>query len=356
LTNEIIILGDIHAGVRNGNLIVAKHQLDFFEFELFPYMLEHGIKTIVQLGDLFDGRKFTNHVVLNEWKTRFFQKMVDHGFEFHSILGNHDLSLRNSLTINTPSLFLNEYDNITIYDSPSVFKYNDFEMLLVPWMCVENYNQCITTLNETKCTWVGGHFEIQNFEMHKGHMNTEGLDPGIFNKFDTVLSGHFHTRSRGNHICYVGTPYELTWSDFDDPKGFHVLNAETLDLTFIENKLKLFEKIYYNDLDAGDDYFKTIDLKCIEGKYVKVVAINKTDPYQFDRFMSNVYTKDVIELKIIEDMGGFDSSNVDDDDIILTDTPAVINSYIEGISTSLDIQRLKDFMKELYVESLSILE
>lgn len=350
------MLGDLHAGVRTGNLIVAKHQLDFFEFELFPYMLKHDIKIIIQMGDMFDSRKFTSHTVLHEWHQRFFQMCRFHGFELHALLGNHDLALRNSLSINSPTLFLCHYDNITIYDEPAIFKHNDFEMLMVPWICSENYEKTLDTLVETTCPWVAGHFEIQNFEMHKGQVNTEGFDSDMFNKFDTVLSGHFHTRSRNHHICYVGTPYEMTWVDHGDPKGFHVLNTKTLDLEFVENSLKLFKKMYYNDKDKGMDYHKSFDLTDLKGKYVKVIVVNKSDPYEFDRLMDKLSQLPMLELKVVEDMSELDADQIDDDDIKLTDTPSLIESFIEASETELDKTRLKTFMKTLYIEALDTIQ
>ena len=356
MSDNIVILGDLHSGVRTGNLIVAKHQLDFFEFELFPYMLKNKIDTIVQLGDIFDGRKFTSHTVLHEWHQRFFQMMRFHGFKMHMVLGNHDLALRNSLAVNTPSLFLAQYDNITIYEEPTVFKHKKFEMLMMPWICSENYESCMEAMAETKCSWVAGHFEIQNFEMHRGQVSTEGLDRKLFNKFDTVLSGHFHTRSKNNHICYVGTPYQMTWIDYGDPKGFHILNTRTLSLTFVENKRLLFEKIVYNDKDQKADYHKTFDLSNLNGKYVKVVVLNKSDLYEFDKLMDKLYSLPMLELKVIEDMSELSSDEVDDDELELTDTKSLIESFIDNADTELDKKRLKTYMKGLYVEALEVIE
>jgi hypothetical protein len=36
-----------------------------------------------------------------------------------------------------------------------------------------------------------------------------GLDPKIFDKFDRVFSGHYHTRSDNGKIFYLGNTYEI---------------------------------------------------------------------------------------------------------------------------------------------------
>ena len=128
-------------------MIVANHHLKFVEEQLFPYMLENKIDTIIQCGDLFDTRKYTNHLVLQEWHSRFFHMMRFHNFKFHMVLGNHDLSLRNSLSVNSPSLFLAQYDNIMIYDTPTSVEFDGVEFLMVPWVCTENYTNKIQLMS-----------------------------------------------------------------------------------------------------------------------------------------------------------------------------------------------------------------
>ena len=56
-----------------------------------------------------------------------------------------------------------------------------------------------------------GHLEVKGFEMHS--TSTTGLEKTQFNKFEKVLSGHFHKKS-DDGIYYLGTQYEITWSDY----------------------------------------------------------------------------------------------------------------------------------------------
>ena len=54
-----------------------------------------------------------------------------------------------------------------------------------------------------------GHLEINGFEMHKGQLAEGKFEKKLFNRFETVFSGHFHHKSDDGQIYYLGTPYEI---------------------------------------------------------------------------------------------------------------------------------------------------
>jgi len=353
---KTVILGDLHIGARNASQLVANHQLRFFEEQLFPYIDKHKITKIIQTGDLFDTRKFTNHVILNEWKRRFFDVLKEKEIEFHSLLGNHDLATRNSVSVNSPKLFLCEYDNIKLYEYPTEVKFGKLNVLMVPWICLENHMECDVMMNESSALWCFGHFEIDGFEMHKGQVHTGGLSMESLRRFEQVISGHFHTRSENKNIKYVGTPYEMTWIDYGDTKGFHVFDTAKRDLEFIPNKLTLFNKVYYNDKDQTQDYFRGFDLSGLKDTYVKLIVVSKTDPYQFDKFLDRLYQTNPADLKIVEDMSDLESDSVDDEDIEMEDTVSLIESYIESVDIDLEKEKMKTFMTTLYTEALEVID
>ena len=69
-------------------------------------------------------------------------------------------------------------------------------------------------MDESKSDIMMGHFEISGFEMHGGHFSQVGFDKKEFRKFDTVFSGHYHKKSDDGQIYYLGTPYQMMWSDY----------------------------------------------------------------------------------------------------------------------------------------------
>lgn len=353
--SDIVLVGDIHISARNDSSIMMNHQLNFFERTLFPYLEKNKIKDLLTFGDLFDRRKYTNHVILSAWKERFFNVLEEMDITFHTIVGNHDIPWANTLDSNTPSILLVEYSNVKIYDKPQTIKMGKTDVVVIPWMCSDNTQECLDEIKNTKAQICFGHFDISGFEMHKGHSSEYGLDRKIFDRFDLVLSGHFHTRSIDGNIMYLGTPYELTWADVGDRKGFYKFDCSTRDIEFVENPVSIFNKLVWDDENKGDDYHKTFDLNLIEDTFVKLVVANKTDPYQFDKFLNKLHSTSLAELKVIEDMTDYESDSVDDNVIELEDTMTLIDSYIDGLgSVEFDRDKMKKLMKGLYTEALTM--
>ena len=80
-----------------------------------------------------------------------------------------------------------------------------------------------------------------------GYIMEEGISSDLFEKFERVYSGHFHTRSNQGGIYYLGNPYEIFWNDYKDKRGFHIFDTETLEHTPINNTYRIFYNIYYDD-------------------------------------------------------------------------------------------------------------
>ena len=121
------------------------------------------------------------------------------------------------------------------------------------------------------------------------------MDKSEFQKFDTVMSGHFHHKNDDGQIYYLGTPYEIYWNDYDDPKGFHIFDTETRELERIVNPLTIFDKIYYDDTKTD---YSTIDVEKYKNKYIKLIVVNKKDLYGFDAFVDKLLKIDTYEVKV----------------------------------------------------------
>ena len=354
MKNKFIILGDMHIGARNANITVMEHQLYYFEQVFFPYLKKHNITTILQLGDLFDTRKFSNHLILHNWKRRFFDYMETAGIEFITLLGNHDIVFKNTIDVNSSTLFLSHYDNITIIDKATEVGIMGVSFLLVPWICAENREDIIEKVKNTSSVYCAGHFEFAGFEINPGQVCDKGEDKSIFEKFDVVYSGHFHTKSHKDNIQYVGIPYELTWIDYNDPKGFFVFDTRTRTTEYIQNTIPLFVKIYYDDKDKGSEYFKTIKCNHSSNSYVKLIVTNKTDIYQFDKLFNKISALQPIELRIMDELEDFDNIEMTEDELKVEATVDLIDSFVKQTDTTLDKERVSVILKSLYVEALNL--
>lgn len=355
---KICILGDTHFGMRNDSISFLNYGEKFYNETFFPYLIENKIKTIIQLGDFFDRRKYINFYTLSKTKEVFLEKLAEYNIEMFVLAGNHDTYFKNTNTINSLDLLLQEYDNITVIDSPQTIHLNyenaKSDVCIIPWICTENYENSLLEIKNTSANICMGHFEIAGFAMHRGMPSQEGLNREIFNKFNTVLSGHYHHRSNQNNIFYVGTPMEMTWQDYNDTKGFHILDIDTFDLEFIKNPNIMFHRIIYDDKENTITEINNKDLSKYTNTYVKVVVLNKTNPYLFDKFMDKLYKVNAIDITIAEDFTNLTEGVEDDILDQAEDTLTIISKYIDSIKEEhIDNEKLKNMMKELYIDAVN---
>lgn len=310
----------------------------------------HGINTVLILGDTFDRRKYVNFYALDRAKKMFFDELASRNITVHMLAGNHDCFYKNTNDVNSPDLLLREYSNINVIDDPKTITIDGTDICMIPWICSENYQASLNEMKTTKADTCMGHFEISGFSMYRGMESHEGMDKALFNKFDLVFSGHYHHRSDDGHIHYLGNPYELTWQDYNDPRGFHLFDLETRKLEFIVNPYTMFTRIEYNDKEQDHIDLDAYDLA---QKYVKLVVVNKTDFYKFDKFIQKLYNKGCHEIKVIEDMSEFQDGEIGEE-INLEDTLSVLAHYIDSIETDVDKEQVKTFMRTLYIEALNV--
>jgi hypothetical protein len=349
---KLAILNDTHCGVRNSSDIFLDNAEKFYSDVFFPYMVEHNIRHIVHLGDYYDNRKFINFRALNRNRNHFLKPIRELGITMDIIRGNHDTYYKNTGELNSLKELLGHYMNeVTIIHKPTVMEYGSLKMGLVPWIDDDNEKESMDFLANAKCDWIGGHFEVQGYEMLKGVKNEHGLDRSLFKRFEKVLSGHFHTKSEQDNIMYLGSQMEFFWNDAHDNKYFHIIDTETREIDAIRNPHTLFHRIYYDD--SKHDYLHH-NIDEVEGKFVKVVVINKSDSFTFDRFIDRINNREILELKIAENFNEFIGSSVDDESVSVDDTPTLLNSYIDAVDTDLDKDRIKVEMSNLMIEAQAL--
>lgn len=355
---KIAILGDTHFLVRNGSKSFNSYFEKFYENTFFPYLLNNNIKTVIQMGDLFDNRKTAHLQGLSECKRYFFNKIKEYDIELITLVGNHDSHYKDTISINSQNLLLGEYPNIIILDKPTNFELSyGVEVCLLPWICQENYDESMEIMKQSKSDFCFGHLELSNFAMHKGIVSEEGMSPELFEKFEFAFTGHYHHRSNRGNIYYLGTPYELTWHDNSDPKGFHIFDFNSRELEFIQNPFRMFNKIYYDDLlneeelkqNLSDNYYEKFS-----NSYIKLIVKNKENLYLFDNFVDKLYQINPLDLVIIEEVSEVLTEELSDIDET-EDTITILSKYVENLKTKdLDQNKVKGILHNLYNEALSL--
>ena len=349
---KVAIITDTHFGGKNDNLAFSTFQREFYKRTFFPILDREGITTILHLGDAFDRRKYSNFLSLKLAKEMFFEPARD--FKLHMLVGNHDSYYKNNNEVNSISLTCAEYDNITLYeDVPELVEIGGCNILFVPWIAPAHLVTSLNTIKKAKADIVMGHLEINGSEMSPGLYCEGGLDREMFKRYERVFSGHYHQQQDDGHVRYLGAPYEIYWNDFNSKKGFHIFDTETREFEFYQNPNRLFKKIYYDDGHSCDEMLN-YDITEYENCYVKVIVVQKTDFYTFDRFIDRCYSEgNFYELKIVEDFSDLDPNAITDDLVeVGEDTMTLLDRYVEEIeSEALNKTKLKRLLKNLYVEA-----
>ena len=342
---KIGILTDSHFGARKGSKLFHDYFELFYKNVFFPTLEQYGITTVIHMGDAFDSRKSIDYQSLDWAKRVVFEPLSK--YDVHMIVGNHDSYYKNTNNTNSPQLLLKDYTNVKTYSSPTEIKVDNLNILLLPWICMENEEQSLKMIKKTKAKVIMGHLELQGFRVNRSLVMEHGLEANIFKNFKKVFSGHYHTRSDNGTVFYTGNPYEMYWNDVNDTRGFTIFDTETLEHFYIDNPYKMFYNIYYEDTDH-----QLFDIRQYENKIVKVIVRKKTDVKQFEKFVDKLYSSNVAELKIIEnfEIQEFENFEVFESE----DTISILNRYIEEAEVNLDKSIVQKLLQDVYQEACEL--
>ena len=345
---KIALLNDTHFGCRNDSPAFIEYQNKFYNEVFFPYIRENNINTLIHLGDVVDRRKFINHNTAHNFKMNFWNRLEENNIDTHIIIGNHDTYYKNTNEVNAlQNLEISK--GAKVYTNTTEVEFDGLPILFIPWICDDNEADSVQKINDTQATIAMGHLEVKGFEMHNGHFNDHGQEKAMFKRFEKVMSGHFHKKSDDGQIYYLGTQYEMTWSDYNCPKGFHIFDTETRDLTRVSNPDTIFKKIIYNDKETNYD---AIDLSEYDKSFVKLYISNRTDVEMYERLMDKFYNSiNVHAIDVIEEPTDIGASVREDILEQGEDTLTFLGNYIDQVDSELDKQKLKQFAKELYMEA-----
>jgi len=336
--NKICCISDLHFGVHQGSTIWHNISLDFANW-LKTQLDERGIKDIVICGDINNDR---NEISVNSM--HIVSKIFDiwKKYNIKIIVGNHDAYYKDRSDINSLSL-LAGWDNIEIIDVIKTINQFGKSITFCPWA---------TELDKIpNSDIIFGHFDITGFKMNKSKVCTEGINSSdMLKKSNLIVSGHFHLREERKYkdgtILYLGCPYELNWGDYGDTKGFHILNLETKEYTFVENDLSpKHKKISLSELMANKKL--TEDLKKdFKGNFVNFIVDENINSDKLDQLITKLGSLGAISIKTEFSL---DNKIAVDENYEFTsiDISEAIVEFINMLQID-NKDDVKDYMLELY--------
>ena len=360
---KIAVLSDIHFGCRSNSKVFLDHFLEFFQEEVVKRCAHLGIRHLVIAGDLFDHRKLTSTEILHELNHRFWPEVWGQFVHVMILPGNHDVYHTNTLRVNAletlvpkpPPPINNRLDLIM---NPRTMEFEGRNILFVPWICEENEAECLDAIRAARTTdirHVIGHFHLKGFNIGSGQVAEDGHDGNIFEGYQEVASGHFHTLSEKTvgptTIRYLSCPYEMTWADWNDPKGFHILDTEDGKYTFYRNPKRLFNKIRWSDMTKVlSRHTTSVAVQEYAGTYCRVIKDDDTTTC-FESFMENL-EKVALDVKVVEQQEKLVVAQ--QDELVIADTDDVWEHIRAGIreKNEVDQTKLEALFRELHKEAL----
>ena len=342
---KVAIITDTHYGARKGSDHLHNYFEMFYRDVFFPSLEKYQVDTVIHMGDIFDSRKSIDLKSLEWSKKVVFEPLKK--YNVYEIVGNHDCYYKDTNYVNSPELLLRAYPNIKLYSKATEIEIDKLKILMLPWINSENFDETKELIDGCESKVAMGHLEINGFRATRGHMMENGMDTSVFDKFDRVYSGHFHTRSTDGKIYYLGNPYEMYWNDVNDTRGFHIFDTNTLELTPINNPYKLFYNVYYDDTN-----YKLFNTSIYKNKIVKVIVRKKSNIKEFEKFIDKLYASGVQDLKIIENFEIQESEEFDINED--ENTLSILNRYIEESEFDLDKNIIKNIFQDLYREACEV--
>ncbi len=288
---RFISFSDFHWGKNKDAEVKLKHNDSYIDW-LIGECNSQSIDTLVFLGDWFESR---NNVSVKTYNHSYkaLKRISAAGIKIYMFVGNHDAYFKNTIEVNSLSP-LNHIPGVHIIDRYSILKFtNGSSIGLFPW---EEFNE--EHLDQYKKESFGcimGHFEFvgASFSNFTGHVCKSGQKSGdLIEASPLVFSGHFHIRKEyvyknGKIVC-IGCPLELDWGDYQDVKGYYIVNSADMSYEFYENTHSPKHlKLYWSRIKRKVEE----NIKNIEGNYIKLVVDEEYDFNQISNLIQKINAK-----------------------------------------------------------------
>lgn len=293
----VALLGDTHFGKNGFNINFFENQMNFYNNQFFPYILENNINHVICTGDFFDHGTRQDVNLLLRVKNEFLNFFEKNKIMLTILVGNHDIYYKNTREVTTLDFF-DSYQYLRVIKEPTIMEIGNITWELYPWLLTgEGF--------APKSKYIIGHFEINGFRMVGNFECTHGMNPNSLKGMKKVISGHFHLKQEKGPINYIGTPYSMDWNDVNEDKGFYILD-DNGNLEFIRNEYSLnYYEFTTKLINEEIAYFvgdKQVTLELINklSDNGNKVRINSAIPIPIEVGNSNIIV-DIVEEKKYED-------------------------------------------------------
>lgn len=357
-SDNIIMLSDIHFGVRNNSIEWSENISDYFYNFFIPFIEKNSNEntSIIITGDVFDSRQSIDIRILS-MSLDIIKAILNtnKNIRIYIVEGNHDSYKKRENDITSLSIF-KSIDRVFVIQEPTLEELNDgTKLLFLPWQ--GDIKQQNDVINNIDANFIFMHNDITSAYYDNGRPIINGVNISTI-KNKKIYSGHIHRRYDGKKYTYIGTPYQLRRSDIGNEKGIYSL---------IKNKNKWQEKFILNNYSPK---FLKIHIEEIINKplseienifrnnYVDIIISKKICKYLNQQKVLDVlsifkYKKINFEIK-----NEIDLNNISDTNNSNETFEDIINNKIKNDKSISDKQRkeIQELNKNYLLDAFKLLE
>jgi len=334
---KFLLTSDLH--IKNG--IFVDIALDYLE-HLREYIEENNIDYLFILGDVFE--KSTR--IHNEAFVPIFKSLhkLSGVIPLYFILGNHDI-----YSTNRQDSIIETFRPFGTVISGGKYGRNFESIDTTEWLGIDfiPYTKDVNVLGleKSKNKILMTHLAIADFKFDNNYhvKETIAFKPELFSEYKYVFTGHFHNHQSKHNIVYIGSPYQISFGEEGQKKGFVVFDSLKEDWEFVEyNSAPEHITISVEDVKKLDE----IDFK---NKFVKLKIKRKVD--EFIKLKYILYERGAISIVLdfqVEDIEIDSTSKVD----MSSSLEHIIREYIKGIADkNIDNKKLLNIFEEVVKEA-----
>lgn len=236
-TDKLILISDIHFGVRNDSAEWLDNMSSYFANFFIPLLrskVNEGVAVCI-LGDLFDNRQSINIDTMNI-ASGIIRKIAELA-PVYIMAGNHDMSRRSDSSLNS-LVIVKGIPNVVVIDSYSSVHWktssgSSRRVGFIPYTGI--YSKETEAVSKSNEDYIFLHTEVLGAIFDSGKPIKDGAVTTA-SPAKRIFSGHIHKRQELGKFTYIGSPYHLRRSDVGDLKGIYILNIDDDTLEFVQNR------------------------------------------------------------------------------------------------------------------------
>jgi len=321
---KILLTADLHLkkGIRTD---VGLNYLDYLE----KYYIKHDLKYLIFLGDILDKSSSIKNEMFIPLSLKLYD-MKEKGINMIFLLGNHDIfNVDNDSIVETFAPFGQVIKETTVLNILGE------EVIFLP------YTKKVEDIEELDSLTLFTHLSIADFSFDNNYHATEKIafPKKMFERFDKVITGHFHRHQEYKNITYIGSPFQMNRGEIDQLKGFMVMEMDTLETEFI----------VYNEaptyINISMENIKNLDTMDLTNKIAVINVDRKIEDFAKLRYI-------LLEKGVVDILPVFE---VVEDDLTLVED-VKLNNNLEDIVKEYIIEQNKEFEEDILFAFNKVLE